>query len=100
MALNVVVGEKLLHHPVCIQKIWVETVQLLCFAAAGDRISELFSNAHCTQMGKQRDLNIEEKTKALAWRIDGVSTKLLDRGWDGPSIPSRGCFSWVKHTGD
>lgn len=28
-------------------------------------------------MGKQRDLSIEEKTKALAWRVDGVSTKVI-----------------------
>jgi hypothetical protein len=85
MALNVIVGGKLLHHPVCSKKIWVETVQLLCFAAVGGPKSQIFSNAHCTQMGKQRDLNSEEKTKALAW---------------SPSIPSRGCFSWIKRTGD
>jgi hypothetical protein len=51
-------------------------------------------------MGKQRDLNIEEKTMALAWRIDGVSTKVIERGWDGPSIPFKGCFSWKKCTAD
>jgi hypothetical protein len=81
MALNVLVGGKLLHYPVCIQKIWVETVQLLCFAAAGGPKSQLFSNAHCTQMGKQRDLNIEEKT-------DGVSTKVIGQrlGWSQHSI--------------
>jgi hypothetical protein len=34
-------------------------------------------------MGKQRDLNIEEKTKALAWRINGVSRKVIGQrlGW-------------------
>jgi hypothetical protein len=66
----------------------VETVQLLCFAAAGGPKSQLFSNAHCTQMGKQRDLNIEEKTKALAWRIDRVSTKVIGQrlGWSQHSI--------------
>jgi hypothetical protein len=39
-------------------------------------------------MGKQRDLNIEEKTKALAWRIDGVSTKVIGQrlGWSQHSI--------------
>jgi hypothetical protein len=44
-------------------------------------------------MGKQRDLSIEEKTKALAWRVDGVSTKVIGQSWDNSSIPSRGCFS-------
>jgi hypothetical protein len=39
-------------------------------------------------MGKQRDLNIEEKTKALAWRIYGVSTKVIGQrlGWSQHSI--------------
>jgi hypothetical protein len=39
-------------------------------------------------MGKQRDLNIEEKTKAFAWRIDGVSTKVIGQrlGWSQHSI--------------
>jgi hypothetical protein len=39
-------------------------------------------------MGKQRDLNIEEKTKALACRIDGVSTKVIGQrlGWSQHSI--------------
>jgi hypothetical protein len=39
-------------------------------------------------MAKQRDLNIEEKTKALAWRIDRVSTKVIGQrlGWSEHSI--------------
>jgi hypothetical protein len=39
-------------------------------------------------MGKQRDLNIEEKTKALAWNIDRVSTKVIGQrlGWSQHSI--------------
>jgi hypothetical protein len=39
-------------------------------------------------MGKQRDLIIEEKTKALAWRVIGVSTTVLGQrlGWSKRSI--------------
>ncbi len=39
-------------------------------------------------MGKQRDLSIEEKTKALAWRVDRVSMKVIGQrlGWSQSSI--------------
>jgi hypothetical protein len=74
-----------LHHPGCNPKKQVETNQSVGFAASGGPKSQLsitnayFWNYYCTQMDKQRDLSFEEKTKALAWRVDEVSRRFVGK---------------------
>ena len=81
-------------------KSWVETVHLLCSAAVGGPKSNFLATPTAPK-GLNREIWIL-KRKQRPWHGESMEglRKLLDRGWDGPSIPSRGCFSWVKHTGD